>query len=885
MIIRDLHLDGFGHFRDYSMEGLGKGVNIILGNNEAGKSTLLKFIRYTLFGYPRLVANRMPPLKGGTHGGRIRGLLSSEKEVVIERNGSDKISFVYGSQQFQDESMWFELLGNATSSLFNNIYAFTLDELVSLSSLNESGVEDKIFSLGLGLGGMSIGDVENTLRKMSDNIYTQKGRTQLVPSVLHQMDLKKGKIREIQKKLHLYEQYAAQIADLEKQKEGLETKMKSVDPEKQKLETSLKCYESFLNLQQIDDELRELPALRELPGDGEFALEKDLEKARELDEEMDNLKNGQPEDPGIVELNERISRIEVNQQLLSQKDTITFLRKNLEKYRQNSLEIEEEKRQINSFEQAIKSGVEKIDSRWTEENIVNFTDVIFHKSQITRLKDAADALNHSERDYQAELKALETRESIVNPGMLIVFAAVGFIIASSTAFYYGVYVLGSAMAAIALLLLMSRTHFTRKNPTAVVREKLNHLHEQQQDLDNKLSTYLKEELGLENPFSPQAALEVLNTIEQLKKEVAQKNKLLEKLKTLRLPFAEEFEDKTSLTRQFVNDDGSVETPGKFAEKIIIAFDENTEKILRKQRLEYDLQLKTRELQQLESQYRQTKTSILDRIQLIGASGKEDFYRIYKQDQRVKELLNQRKQTESTIEKIAGYGKTPEVVSFLIEHDKQTLEVRLREFTTRQNELEEQKQDVTSQLGGKKADLKRLEGESELAEVATALESDREKLRIARKDWMAAKMALHMLDIVKGDFEKEKQPEVIKFAGMYFRQITGGRYTGLRTLLEGKELHVVDEKEQFKTLGQLSRGTREQLLISLRLGLIHEYERHSEPLPVIMDEVLVNFDNNRAKSIAEIISDFARQRQVMLFTCHPTSVKLFDSDRVNIIRLP
>ena len=52
MYIQSFHIDGFGIFADIGVEKLSPGLNIFLGENEAGKSTLHTFIRGMLFGIP-----------------------------------------------------------------------------------------------------------------------------------------------------------------------------------------------------------------------------------------------------------------------------------------------------------------------------------------------------------------------------------------------------------------------------------------------------------------------------------------------------------------------------------------------------------------------------------------------------------------------------------------------------------------------------------------------------------------------------------------------------------------------------------------------------------------------------------------------------------------
>jgi uncharacterized protein YhaN len=86
-------------------------------------------------------------------------------------------------------------------------------------------------------------------------------------------------------------------------------------------------------------------------------------------------------------------------------------------------------------------------------------------------------------------------------------------------------------------------------------------------------------------------------------------------------------------------------------------------------------------------------------------------------------------------------------------------------------------------------------------------------------------------------------------------------------------------ERVKSIEQLSRGTKEQLLICLRLALIEEYEKNSEPLPLVLDDILVNSDPERIMAMTRLLEEFAGGRQVILFTCHPYLSDYF-SEKVN-----
>ena len=74
--------------------------------------------------------------------------------------------------------------------------------------------------------------------------------------------------------------------------------------------------------------------------------------------------------------------------------------------------------------------------------------------------------------------------------------------------------------------------------------------------------------------------------------------------------------------------------------------------------------------------------------------------------------------------------------------------------------------------------------------------------------------------------------------------------------------------------ELSRGTREQLYLALRFGLIREFGEHAERLPIVVDEALVNFDPERARLAAESFAGLSETNQVLVFTCHPATAETF-----------
>jgi hypothetical protein len=144
----------------------------------------------------------------------------------------------------------------------------------------------------------------------------------------------------------------------------------------------------------------------------------------------------------------------------------------------------------------------------------------------------------------------------------------------------------------------------------------------------------------------------------------------------------------------------------------------------------------------------------------------------------------------------------------------------------------------------------------------------------------------MLSAVRDYYEREHQPQALRDASVYLQRLTGGRYKRVWTPLGQHCLMVDDVQGASLSVELLSSGTREQLFLALRLALVAAYARRGVVLPLVLDDVLVNFDVIRAKAAAMVLRDFARQGcQVLVFTCHEHIAKLFKSIKADVRQLP
>lgn len=165
-------------------------------------------------------------------------------------------------------------------------------------------------------------------------------------------------------------------------------------------------------------------------------------------------------------------------------------------------------------------------------------------------------------------------------------------------------------------------------------------------------------------------------------------------------------------------------------------------------------------------------------------------------------------------------------------------------------------------------------DSTTAEIGLEIAGVRERMADAAERYLVHAVATRLLDTARARYERERQPEVVKRSEAAFRRITNDRYSRLAIPLGGESIRVTDGSSESKTSELLSRGTAEQMYLALRLGLLETLGDIAPGLPVLMDDVFVNFDPERARGAAGAVADLAANRQVVLFTCHPATLALF-----------
>lgn len=157
---------------------------------------------------------------------------------------------------------------------------------------------------------------------------------------------------------------------------------------------------------------------------------------------------------------------------------------------------------------------------------------------------------------------------------------------------------------------------------------------------------------------------------------------------------------------------------------------------------------------------------------------------------------------------------------------------------------------------------------------------------AAEEWLALQIEEDVVQQMRRQFEKENISSTLTTASSYLHRISSGRYHRVWAPLGEDFLCVDDEYGRTFRVEQLSGGTREQVFLALRFALVREFASRGIELPVIMDDLFVNFDEERTRAAADCLIEIAAEgQQILFFTCHQHLAELFQQKQVEPLWLP
>lgn len=1029
MKIRDIRIDGFGRFSDAKFGPLERSVTVLVGPNEAGKSTLLEFVRRMLFGFPRKSGrvNPYPALSGGRYGGRvaIEGLDGRMYDLHRTTGGSFRgdVVLTAASGQPLPENELAALLGNHSRDVFEQVFAFTLEDLYSDELLNDENVNSQIYSAGMGV--TSLPGAVRSIESDRTAIFLRGGSSQKVYEV-HR------KIEELGETLQRVRNNAARYGELTDRRRQVKSELEKLAFRRQEIQSRYNyqvmlqnAWGGWIDLNSAEEDLADLPAIDEFPADGLNRLEALQERLRaarreyesaehrvsnaklaadvrieheailEFSAEVRRMQNGRTAfDGSVKDLPERETELEGHTRTLA--DTLKNLGPDWDERRLEGFDLSIAVRQqiseqgdrlrIASTELAeVKSALDQDraaleEARDAKSNArrrleaadkprLNADQIRRHRHLGRTTRSQLDEISRQRQNVlnlKNQLKGVEgvgpaegaragTRTVAAVSFVIGIALLVAGVILGGTGAFIGA-AAGIALAGLGVYLFMSANPqplLAGESPLAQpIRESIRDAERDIEDRRLKMEqdaaplnlevidessllaaeqttdeeedlvierTRLTETLkaakelarqrqvrtdkaaaavedaegklkaarfewrewamsrGLSDTFTPETADVLQGQVELGRSRLEDVRSWQQRIEAIKKDIDEYIVAVEPLATAFdvPFDRKDSRIVAAAADRLVELMDEVQEDVRNRKDAEAELEDAKRQLKERTSDLRKAEEELEELLRSGGAEDVEIFrVRADLFDRRAK-MHDNANAAHDRLRRLSGPGERLETLkSDLQETNPESIADEIAKLEHERDSTDAQRDMRSAEQGEIRKELDGLEGE----EVSSRLRMQRnvllEQLRGHARDWTRLTIARNLLDEARRKFERDRQPGVVRHAQEFFTAITDDRYRQVYAPLGEQTITVTDADGRTKQPSELSRGTREQLFLSLRFGLIRELGERTEPLPVLVDEVLVNFDPDRALRAAVAFTELSKTNQVLVFTCHPTVVELF-----------
>ena len=768
MRIKSINITAFGGLKNKTVD-FSDGFNVVYGDNENGKTTVMSFIKMMFYGSGRNSAQlsknirkRYTPWDGGVMAGSVDFELDG-KNYRLERefrnsDSTDKITLCdldLGLRQPVSGDIGVKLLGLSAAAFERSVFVGQLGA-VEKDAAAEGEINSKLSNIvTTGDESVSFETVNKRLEKAKLALMSKSGRAGEYDKDIKALSDLKERLKEAEKTRDSYEDFKVAA---QKVKSDIEEKIKRASVLKKQINS--------------EQDIRNADKLREM-----LDLKAELDR---LNESLRLSDGGLIDENYVRKLNFCISKTESANTKLKEKATESKrLRESIELALNPDKEATPEKAAELSCE------IERLEKQ--------------HGEIKTRLEIKERELNLL---LDTEFKVKNTRKKL-NVPMLI--PAVILLIAAAVLFAlkFGVFAAVSAVPGAVLSVLSFVIRPLDKKKINEFNEKLNSVKTEQADLK------LNESSLVQSISSVCVRLEAINAA---------------------------LNTNTALLER---------------QKALLAECESEE-----QTLKSELETEQSVLYELFGRYK--KAQSLDEIKLSLEAVSEKAAK----QKEIKQRLNYIARDVGNISYDEARDKLVKLqgkVSAGVDFDalKQEYEILI-------GEISDKKARLAAAADKARASLEAADNPEELKKEINALT---EKTDSEEQFCRAADVAMSVLQDSFAELRRNYGSALEQKSGEIFGGLTGGRYKSVQI---SKAFDIsVEKKDVFggKELDYLSSGTVDQAYLSLRLALSSLMFEGSEPLPILLDDALTQYDDNRAKIALEYLKKYAENGQIIMFTCH------------------
>lgn len=185
-----------------------------------------------------------------------------------------------------------------------------------------------------------------------------------------------------------------------------------------------------------------------------------------------------------------------------------------------------------------------------------------------------------------------------------------------------------------------------------------------------------------------------------------------------------------------------------------------------------------------------------------------------------------------------------------------LQASLRELQARRREA----QSICDYTNG------RLRAIGDAPALVSELSGKRAALAQAQSEYNALLLAMDTLQTSNAALQSRFSPALSRRAAELFSRLTGGAYD--RVLLDRSfsALTGASGESVSRSAAFLSLGALDQLYLAVRLAICETVLPADDPIPLVLDDALVRFDDARCRAALDLLYEESHTRQILLFTC-------------------
>ncbi len=831
MRLRRIDAVRFGRLEDVSLGDLGDGLTVVLGPNGAGKTSITTLVRHVLYGFPtKRGTEKSYESAAGKRLGRLE-FDDASGDWIIERTEGVRGGHVEISTRTGEARP--DLLERITRGVSRNefrvVFGFGLDDMPDIEPKSGSGdVLSRFYAAQVGLS-VSPQDVRAELEAAAAALYKPRGSTPTANALLAEIKSTKKRIRELEDTATHFAEERARLTELKTEAEAARIDRERSAITRSELESDVRTLESAEErLAAIEESIRGQRAERDRYSAKRDALHVDeelLASAPQLSTLLDEVSGFRERLALVRKLESRVADLEASAQ-----------------------RVLDGARVDGNAAARLDSGPE------TRTMVERYRDQLArseeHAAAARRTADSAeDRLRASERTQQSASAPHASRFPAAAVIMLAI-GALGALIGLFLREWVSVGIGGALAAAGAVLLIAGSRRLTERAPGIAVNagaESTFELAQLEADRAEAALSDLRTEWsewsaanGLNvGGSTPQAVLLLISSVEEWRTTMAARDAAQHELSEIRL-WCEEFRGRLASA---AGAHGSAIESTKLDDVA-------------------GHSARVREALEAARAARSERMQLDDRIADVTAESE----RLAGERQHV--LDEQTAVGERTGDPATGLARVRALAEAAASSAADT-DARFLDLTTQVSRLE--------------GELNNEGRDTELAESRLKIAGLHERLSAAVERYCGLAVAAHLLAKTEAFYEEARQPDVVKRAGEVFRSITGGLYERIAIPLGGNEIVAFRGTDAVPT-SKLNRGAQEQLYLALRIALVEQLDGVGEGLPVLMDDIFANFDPSAHAGAVKAVTELARHRQVVFFTCHPQVVDSFISADPGATRL-